>query len=295
MKVFPECIPCHVLQASRISDSLSLNDYQKFIFFKDICSILSKTSPDLTPVEMAVLIYDYVKDEFGSDDVLRQEKISGNLMAEKIVNIIKSDKNIKNKNLKFYCLASALGNIIDLGAHDVDLENIEKNFIDKIESSEFLMDDFKKFENKLEESKSMLFILDNCGEAVFDRLLIEKISFAHPHLKITAAVREVPIINDITLTEAYEIKLNEVCETISSGSIYPGTLLEKTSRKFREIYDSSDLIISKGQGNLEGLYDNREERLFFCLTVKCKTVANLLNVEKGCIIFSNFSDLNQSH
>jgi len=288
MKIYPECIPCHVSQASRISEIMNLEKEENFNFYRNICKMLSESPENLKPIDMAVMIYDFINKEYGITDVYSDIKVESNNMALKITKIIENDNSLNKKSLKFFCLCSAMGNLIDLGAHDVDLEKVEKEFISKTESSEFGIDNFEEFENRLKKGNRLLYILDNCGEAVFDKLFIKKIIEKYPHLKIIAAVRERPIINDITMKEAMEIGISELCDVMSSGSIYPGTDIERVNDEFRKEFESADVIVSKGQGNLEGLFEQRnKKKLFFCLTVKCKTIANLLGVSKGKLVFSN--------
>ncbi|MFO7811011.1 MAG: ARMT1-like domain-containing protein, partial [Candidatus Delongbacteria bacterium] len=100
------------------------------------------------------------------------------------------------------------------------------------------------------------------------------------------ATREIPVINDITINEAKQIGINKIAKVISSGSKAPGTILEKCSRDFVGIFERSDMVISKGQGNYESLSDSKRD-IVFLLKAKCPVIAKHLNVNVGDIIFKH--------
>jgi uncharacterized protein with ATP-grasp and redox domains len=99
-----------------------------------------------------------------------------------------------------------------------------------------------------------------------------------------AALRDKPIINDATLEDAKEVGLDHLVATISSGSIYPGTILLETTEEFQKLFASADVILSKGQGNFETLLPVADERLFFLLRIKCEYMAVLSKVQKDNLV-----------
>jgi damage-control phosphatase, subfamily I len=99
-----------------------------------------------------------------------------------------------------------------------------------------------------------------------------------------AALRDRPIINDATLEDARSVGLDCLVDTISSGSVYPGTVLPETTREFRQLFADADVMIAKGQGNLETLLPIADNRLFFLLRIKCAYMATLTGVEKGSLV-----------
>lgn len=115
---------------------------------------------------------------------------------------------------------------------------------------------------------------------MFDKLFIETIM----HHEVFYAVKGAPILNDVTMTDAHAVGMDVVADVISNGFNAPSTVLEKCGKEFLEIYDSADLIISKGQGNYEGLMHITDSRIFFLLMVKCDVIAEKLCVKKGDFI-----------
>ncbi|NTV21630.1 MAG: protein-glutamate O-methyltransferase family protein [Chlorobium limicola] len=178
---------------------------------------------------------------------------------------------------------AAAGNIIDFGAKRHGSLDIEME-LSSIDERAFGRFDFAEFSGRLKLAGKLLYICDNAGEIVFDRLFIEEIRRSNPGLEVTCAVRALPIINDAVLADAHDAGLFDVAEVVSSGSVYPGTLFSETSDEFRGLFDNADVIISKGQGNFETLLDVADERLFFILRIKCDQMAKLSRVAKGELV-----------
>lgn len=178
---------------------------------------------------------------------------------------------------------AAAGNIIDFGAKRHGSLDVEHE-VRTIGERTFGRFDFEAFSLRLQSAKCLLYICDNAGEIVFDRLFIEEIRRHFPQLDVTCAVRARPVINDAVMADARYAGLDKVATVISSGSVYPGTLLEEVSGEFRRLFDEADLIVSKGQGNFETLLDDADERLFFILRIKCDQMSKLSGIAKGELV-----------
>ena len=166
------------------------------------------------------------------------------------------------------------GNIIDYGVGNTfDIDGA----MYKVQNSNFAIDDSKELKEKISKAETVLYLGDNAGEIVFDKLFIETI--IHPNLYY--AVRGAAIINDATIEDAHYINMNQVADVISNGYDAPSTVLDKCSTEFKEIFEKADVIISKGQGNLEGLLDQTDKEIFFLLMVKCQVISEKLGVNKG--------------
>ena len=178
---------------------------------------------------------------------------------------------------------SAAGNIIDFGAKSHSSLDIDKE-LQEINHIGFQHYDIDAIKSKLAMANKLLFICDNAGEIVFDCLLIEQLQQSYPQLTIIAALRDKPIINDATLIDAQAVGMTQLVEVISSGSVYPGTLLSETSSEFQQHYHNADLLIAKGQGNYETLLPIAQAKLFFLLRIKCEHMANLSGVKQGNLV-----------
>jgi damage-control phosphatase, subfamily I len=210
-------------------------------------------------------------------------KKESNVIALQFVDEFRNKIRNSAKPLQDAVKIAAAGNIIDFGAKQHGSLDVEKE-LSTISERTFGCFDFAELSRRLLLAEKLLYICDNAGEIVFDRLFIEEIRRSHPDLEVVCAVRAMPIINDAVLSDASESGLQEVAVVISSGSVYPGTLLDETSEEFRRLFDNADVIISKGQGNFETLLDVADERLFFILRIKCDQMAKLSGVAKGELV-----------
>ena len=138
----------------------------------------------------------------------------------------------------------------------------------------------KEFKEALRKSHFILYLADNAGEVVFDKVLIEEIKSLYPDKEIIYAVREKPIINDALISDAYFCGIDKVAQVISSGCDAPGTVLSLCSQDFLKVYKKADMIISKGQGNFEALWGKRD-RIFFLFMAKCPVVAKEVGSRVG--------------
>jgi uncharacterized protein with ATP-grasp and redox domains len=171
------------------------------------------------------------------------------------------------------------GNIIDFGVNSaVDESEVEQTIACSL-TDPLDTDALRDLKEAVAAAKTILYLGDNAGEIVFDRLLIEQM----PLDKVTFAVRGAPILNDALRADAETVGLTDLVEVIDNGTDAPGTILEACSPTFRRRFEKADLIIAKGQGNYETLSDCRKD-IFFLLRAKCAVLAAHLNCELGRLI-----------
>ena len=178
---------------------------------------------------------------------------------------------------------AAAGNIIDFGAKGRNTIDVEKELQNLTETA-FSRYDIDSFRRELSRASLLLYLCDNCGEIVFDMLFIEQLKRIFPDLEIVAALRQRPAINDATLSDAREIGMDRLVRTMSSGSVYPGTVMAETTGEFRELFNTAEVILAKGQGNFETLLPLDDSRLFFLLRIKCRYMAELVGEREGSLV-----------
>ncbi|MFW6409862.1 MAG: damage-control phosphatase ARMT1 family protein [Halanaerobiales bacterium] len=279
MKIQLDCIPCisrQVLEAARM-----ITDDEDVIWeiMKKYGEMITQIDKDSKAPLVTARIHNFVKEKTNKNDLYYEFKEKNIEMASKLMPEV--EKVIKNADdsLEAALVMSAMGNAIDAGVSlEVDIESNIKSAVD----NGFVHSDFEKFKLELQTADELLFIADNAGEAVFDKLLLKELN--KRDVDVIYAVRDVPILNDITMREAEELNINKQAEVISSGCQSPGTVLEEASTEFKEIYKRADLVISKGQGNLEGLL-GEERDIYFLLKAKCNLVADILEVDVGDFVF----------
>ncbi len=216
----------------------------------------------------------------GIDDPFAEEKAKSNRLASELYLEWKPKVERSDHPFDLALRLSIAGNILDYGAsNSFDLEQTIKYTT----TIDFAIDHTNQLKQHINRAKKILYIADNAGEIVFDKLFLETIR----HPDVTFAVRGGNALNDATIQDAEEINIDSVAKVISNGFNAPSTVLSQCSSEFLEIYHSADLIISKGQGNLEGLIHEKDTRIFFLLMVKCEVMAELLKVQKGSFVVYN--------
>lgn len=187
-----------------------------------------------------------------------------------------------DNRLEMVLKLAVIGNQIDFASK----ENVcfDQKTLYTQSRQKLIINDSEELFGKLKTAKSLLYIGDNCGEIVLDKIFIEMIQEKYPALHVFFAVRGTNIINDVTVSDCKMVGLDQYATVIENGSEDLGTVLSHTSEKFKKIYDDADVIISKGQGNFESLYKASEKQIFYLFKVKCERIANIIKVPVGSFI-----------
>ena len=282
-----DCFPCFLRQALEATRMTTKDEGIHRKVLNSVLSILSNVSIHSSPPEIALLIHQRVKAITGNLDPYKEAKKSQNELALKYEGILRDQITDTSNPLKVAMMLSAAGNAIDL-APDQQIKDLYKRYMEII-SRGFNWDDYDLFCEKIVPSRLLLYLGDNAGEIVWDKILIEEL-LDRFDLDIIYAVRGFPILNDVTMEDAEYVGMAQLVKVISNGSEAPGTLLNLCSEEFISKFKKSDLILSKGQGNYESL--SREERpIFFLLNVKCPVIAEDVHCRIGDIILKFQSNL----
>jgi len=266
MKTKAECFPCLLRQCIQVARISNCSEKNHFRLLQSVSELLACLDETKSPPANAGPIYSRIAQITGCDDPYFDKKKSS--MKEALNHLPDLREEIRGSEGE---LASAIrfaiaGNIIDFGAprgFDIDTTLARSRTEDlAVDHTGALIDTIES----LSRGASVLYLADNCGEIVYDSLLVENLF--ERGLDITVAVKEGPIINDALLEDGYAAGLNNFGRIITNGTRCPGTVLEECSREFLECFESADLVISKGQGNFESL-SQVEREIFFLLTIKC--------------------------
>jgi hypothetical protein len=237
---------------------------------------------------MGKTIHDIVKRITGNPDPYQQLKERA---TEKTLAIYpelkKKTETAQDRLLKAVELAIA-GNIIDYGSvNSLDVEDELRKILHKehevLKENRKSVFNFPSFQREIDDARTILYLGDNVGETVFDRVLLEEIKRIDPEKEIMYAVREKPIINDALKEDAIEAGIDQSAHVFSSGSEFPGTILPLCSKPFIDIFEKADLVISKGQGNYETLSDESRP-IYFLFMTKCPVIARDLGCAVGDIV-----------
>ncbi|MDY0098101.1 MAG: ARMT1-like domain-containing protein [Bacteroidales bacterium] len=279
------CFFCLARSFEKLLEKESLSTQAKNSFILDMTEYYRIHHGKISSPEFAREMHLVLKEYTGNSDPYKTEKQENNLHALRIIKEMKDIVKLAPDPFLTALRLTIAGNVIDFAAsQNFNLENT----INKSLESGFAIDHSEKLRNAAKKAESILYLGDNAGEIVFDKLFIQIMN----HKKVTFVVRGMPVINDATLEDAECIGMRDVAQVISNGYDAPSTIIEKSSDEFRKHFYEADLIISKGQGNLEGLIHLNDERIFFLLMVKCNVIAELLKVEKDSFVVFNAPFLN---
>ena len=283
MKAYLECYPCFFKQIIQTSREVTADEKKIQEVVRAFGQYLRHIPEEATPPEIGRELYRLIAEKTGVSDPYREIKKKCTQQALDLYPQLKERVAASEDRLLAAARLAIAGNVIDFGA------NAPFDLVKELEallSQELAIDHYPDFRQALEKSPQILYLADNAGETVFDRILIEEIE-----KPVIYAVREKPIINDALLQDALDAGLDKVAEIVSSGTDAPGTILPLCSRDFMNIYDSADFIISKGQGNYEGLSDEARP-LFFLLKAKCEVIARDIGVDHGGLILMKAKNFN---
>ncbi len=278
MKMELECLPC-IMKQSYNTARRSTDDEEV------IRTILDRTAEyvttlDLnqTPADASYFAYAVTRKLTGNNDPYEKEKRLHNQQCLSILPELRKRIEATEDPLYTAVKAAIFGNLIDLGIGFSF--NIERD-METIFSGDPVVNDFNRLRDILDSGrKNILYLGDNAGEIVFDRLFIEKIMNDH---EITFTVKQGPIINDATMVDAEQTGITDLVRVIETGSDGIGVKWAAVSDEFRIMYESADIVISKGQGNFETNSDRRDN-IFFLLKAKCDSVAKKLGVSFGDVV-----------
>ncbi len=241
--------------------------------------VLSEVAPSDSPPLVSSKIHRALRSATGDADPYKEIKEQSNAFALKLLPRFQERVRASDDPLgAALCLAIA-GNVIDYGAKRRVSEQAMSATIENALDAPLDAARVREFREAVEAADTILFLADNAGEIVFDRLLLELL----PLHKTTLAVRGAPIINDVTLDDARTAGLTDMLLVIDNGSDVPGTALAECSPEFQNAFAEADLVIAKGQGNIETLFES-SQRICFLLLCKCPLVAGMLGCGVGDMV-----------
>jgi len=282
MYTYSQCYPCFMRQAVSTVSKTGGNEQTAMEVVRKVAAELPQFNPEeQSPPEFGETIQAIIREVTGKDDPFASLKQKSTEEAQGLYpELKKMIRQADDPLMKAIRLAIA-GNIIDFGTMvDFDLGQT----IQRVLYQDIAINDIETFRRELDKAESILYLGDNAGETVFDKLLIEQLG-----KPVTYAVKSGPVLNDATLKDARAANLNTVADIMESGSTAPGTVPNSCRPEFIELLDSADMVISKGQGNYETL-DSYPRPIFFLLQTKCHVISEALDVPEKSIILKYTGD-----
>ncbi len=285
MHIETECIACIFNQALRVTKALELSPEESKKLLDEAACMLPGFSLSLTPPENATPMYERFADMLGKKDIYSEKKLEA---IEKALSLLPYCQRKIDESAQPLITAAKIavaGNVIDLASeYEFDLEEEIANVL----KTEFGIDHLDRLREDISRAKTIVYLADNAGENIFDRLYIETIKKYYPETEIYYFVRSRPIINDISYPDiSADDPIHKVATVIDSGVTTPGLVPGAMSAEAKTLFHSAGTIISKGMGNYECLSDYKESSLYYLLKVKCQVVARSLKLSPGDLVCKN--------
>lgn len=270
MRTAVECLPCFLRQAARVARVAGCAAPVREKVVQTVAGLIATMDLNSSPPANAEDIYAAIHRESGCADPYADIKKRSNEQALAVVAGIEAEFGGRPLPLATALRLAIAGNAIDYGAFAAS--EIASTLATS-RTATLAVDHSALLEQRLDGLRAgdkVLYLADNCGEIVYDRLLVAHL--ASRGLAVTVAVKDGPIINDALVEDAQAAGLDRFAALVSNGSRCPGTVLERCSPQFRRLFDSAELVLAKGQGNFESLSQPGRE-VFFLLLLKCRVAA----------------------
>ena len=277
MLLFSKCMCCLVNQQERLIEQFE-DEEKKSAFMREVMALLGSSRPEHNAPWMSALMTEIRERYYGKNESISKMKQEFNQlllgMEPELVQEIRKSSDTLKEAIRF----ARIGNYIDFSAVEhvtkeefMGLFHNEKDQLDEAE--------YRQLCQELSRASQLLYIMDNCGEIVLDKIVIQELKKRYPKLHITAMVRGADAINDATMEDAAMTGVTEEVPVITNNSSIQGVILSKLTREAKEIFDGADLILAKGQGNFESLY-GCGKNIYYLFLCKCQLFSKRFGVER---------------
>ncbi len=275
MQTYLDCYPCFVRQALAAARMAGADAAAQRAAVRAALTVLEDMPTDATPPRIADEVHRCVRAEVGDGDPYADLKEASTRAALELYPWLTSLVAQAADPLEAAVRVAIAGNIIDVGPSDTVADL--RTTVERVMAAP-LVGDLTELRAELERAPWVLYLADNAGETVFDRVLVE-----HLRVPVDYAVKGGPTLNDATRADAEAAGLDRVSRVIDTGYDAPGTDLERSSAEFRRSFESAPVVLAKGQANYESLSE-AGPRVFSLLQVKCPVIGADLGVEVGSVV-----------
>ena len=273
-----QCIPCFARQALDAVVEAVADPVRREVLLRRLLRDIADGDWSGTPPAMAQRLQRSIREALGDPDPYRAVKDRMNEMALNLVPTMRARIAAHPDPREAAVRVAIGGNLLDVGAKtQIAAEDLPAHL--ETIWTQPLRGDVEGLFREADRAHCILYLADNAGEIVFDKLLIEQL----PAGKITLFVRGRPVLNDATVADAETAGLPELVPVLGNGSDAPGTILDDCSDEFRDWFARADLVIAKGQGNYETLSEV-DKNLYFLFTVKCPLVSARVGEPVGSLV-----------
>lgn len=285
MKINAFCLTCLIkMQESQIREFE--DEDKKMRYMREVLAFLSSCNPDLSAPALVRPLSRIYEKYWGRKDPMEKAKKEFNDFLLELEPVIEEKILSHEDPLQAALLYARTGNYIDYAAvKDISREKLMELF--EAQAGDGLNPaEYSRFQEELKTASSLVYLTDNCGEIVLDKLAVKIIKKQYPKLSLKVIVRGAPVVNDADLEAAEYVGMNQMAEVIGNGSSIAGTDLEDISSEALEAIEKADLIISKGQGNFETIHGSGLN-IYYLFLCKCDWFVRKFQVERYQGMFVN--------
>ncbi len=277
MRLNPFCMCCAVNKQEQKLRTFSDTE-KKTEYMKRVMGLMASAGPEHCGPSLSIELKKLFAQYWGQKEDYTEIKHEFNrLMLELEPRL---EKNIRQSGdpLEAALLYARIGNYIDFAA----LSHVDKkemlSLIEEENKAPLEPSEYANFLRELSDASSLVYLTDNCGEIVMDKLAIKLLKEQYPELSITVIVRGFPVVNDATMEDAEEVGLTSLVKVIGNGSDVGGTWLPGINQETRELLKHADIILAKGQGNFETL-NGCGRNIYYLFLCKCEWFEMLFHAD----------------
>ena len=277
MRMHDKCLPCLVNQVIKVANITGVETKEELL--REVFTYLSRIDFEITTPEIIGEVFDMIKRHTNNPDPYKETRNYYNSLFMKLIPEFEEKMEQDDNSFLLAMRYAIVGNIIDFNPiHNTLLEDIYGCF-ERMEQLELAIDDSQAMMEDILSAKTLLYLGDNCGEICMDKILIRKIKEQNPDIRLLFGVRGKPVVNDSIAEDAYTVGIDEYATIIDNGDGSLGTVLNRTSPEFQEVYKNADVVIAKGQANYECLSEENKNTYFLLMT-KCDVIADDIGVKE---------------
>lgn len=291
MKIQEPCLECMLRQVIQLMNRFDVQNREQV--YREVFLEMARIDyQDSSPV-MWGNVYRIIKKWLGTEDPYQdiRELYDSYLMKE--ADAFRQRIREEKQPFRYAVKLAIAGNLIDFAADREPNRELILHTLREAENMHLRIDETEQLKEKIARAESLLFLGDNCGEIVLDRLLIEECLRINPRLKTAYAVKGSAVVNDVTEEEAYRIGMDEVAEILPNGDDAAGTVLNRVSPDFLNRYRTADVVIAKGQGNYESVSEDPNREVFCLLMAKCPHLAESFKVQPRSALCVRLTDTSE--
>ncbi len=283
-----DCVPCLLRQTLEAARNSTDDPAVHQLVMHEVLEYLSGSDLSLSPPAVGGRIHRRLRELTGVIDPYREAKDRFNRLALSLLPDLRRQVAASDDAFTAALKMAIAGNVIDLGANSGVTEDDARQAVQQA-CDQPVVGDIDRLRRDIQAAERILYLADNAGEIVFDRLFLEQL----PYQRITLVVRGLPVLNDVTRVDAEAAGITDLVPVIDNGSDAPATVLDECSEELRERFQAADLIIAKGQGNFESLSEAPGD-IAFLFRAKCPAIAQAVGQPQGSHLLVRSDDLRKA-